>query len=61
MPGNLVEKREDRKLRSWEDGKKQKEKKAIENILMKSFWESRTLFSKRVLAAGGIDFRFKIN
>jgi hypothetical protein len=28
-------------------------KKTIETILMKSFWESRTLFSKRVLAAGG--------
>jgi hypothetical protein len=25
-------------------------------LLMKSFWESRTLFSKRVLAAGGNDW-----
>jgi hypothetical protein len=26
----------------------------IKSILIKSFWESRTLFSKRVLAAGGV-------
>jgi hypothetical protein len=30
-----------------------KEKKIIETILMKSFWKSRNLFSKRFLAAGG--------
>jgi hypothetical protein len=29
------------------------EKTAIKTILIKSFWESGTLFSKRVLAAGG--------
>ena len=29
----------------------------IKSILIKSFWESRTLFSKRVLAAGGIEWR----
>jgi len=38
---------------SWEDRKKHGEKRIIETILIKSFWESRTLFSKRVLAAGG--------
>jgi hypothetical protein len=30
-----------------------KEKKIIKTILIKNFGESRTLFSKRVLAAGG--------
>jgi hypothetical protein len=36
---------------------KGKRGRAIGNIqkpLIRSFWESRTLFSKRVLAAGGI-------
>jgi hypothetical protein len=28
-------------------------KRTIETILMKSFWKSRNLFSKRFLAAGG--------
>jgi hypothetical protein len=29
------------------------EKKSIQTFPMKNFWESRTLFIKRVLAAGG--------
>jgi hypothetical protein len=34
-------------------GKVHKEKKIIKTILIKNFWKSRNLFSKRFLAAGG--------
>jgi hypothetical protein len=33
--------------------KEHEDKKSIKIIPMKNFWESRTLFIKRVLAAGG--------
>ena len=35
------------------DGQYYKEKKSIQTFPMKNFWESRTLFIKRLLAAGG--------
>jgi hypothetical protein len=41
------------KVSQHSNTKEHEEKKSIQTLPMKNFWESRTLFIKRVLAAGG--------